>query len=108
VGDLVEVQLTAAAIPIKNARYKMILSMRTVAIIDSDFTEVTQSLSIYHSVAYKTIQEAAIRSAAMTTNSVRERPTIKRRIGYVQSDDEVIAVRQQFVNMSMNEDRDPL
>jgi hypothetical protein len=41
IGDLVEVQLTAAAIPIKHSHYKMILSMRTIAIIDSNFAEVT-------------------------------------------------------------------
>ena len=40
VGDIVKVQLTVAAIPVKRNRFKMIVQLRTIALINGEFTEV--------------------------------------------------------------------
>jgi hypothetical protein len=41
VGDIVEVQMTIAAVPIRNKKYKMILQLRSIALVDSSFTDVS-------------------------------------------------------------------
>jgi hypothetical protein len=40
IGDLVEIQMTASAVPIKHGRYRMILTMRSLAMIDCEYSEV--------------------------------------------------------------------
>jgi hypothetical protein len=40
IGDVVEVQGTAVAVPIKNNRFKMILQLRALALLDGRFTDV--------------------------------------------------------------------
>ena len=38
-GDIVEVQATVVAIPLKNKKFKMITQLRSVALITGSFTE---------------------------------------------------------------------
>lgn len=40
VGDIVEVQLTVVAIPVKRNRFTMIVQLRTIALFNGEFTEV--------------------------------------------------------------------
>lgn len=40
VGDIVEVQMTAAVIPLKNARFKMILNLHSLALLDGSYSRV--------------------------------------------------------------------
>jgi hypothetical protein len=44
IGDIVEVQITISAIPVKKDKFKMILNLRSLALVDSEFTEVTNIL----------------------------------------------------------------
>ena len=41
VGDIVEVQLTVSAIPVRRNRFKMIVQLRAIALLDREFTEVS-------------------------------------------------------------------
>ena len=41
VGDMVEAQATVAAIPVKNNKLKMIVQLRSLALIDGLFTKVS-------------------------------------------------------------------
>jgi hypothetical protein len=41
VGDMVEVQATVVAIPVKNNKFKTIVQLRSLALIDGSFTEVS-------------------------------------------------------------------
>jgi len=41
VGDIVEVQITIAAVPIKNNKFKMISQLRCLALLDGTFTDVS-------------------------------------------------------------------
>jgi hypothetical protein len=41
IGDIVEVQFTISAVPVKKEKFKMILNLRSLALVDGDFTEVT-------------------------------------------------------------------
>ncbi|KIM72038.1 hypothetical protein PILCRDRAFT_82231 [Piloderma croceum F 1598] len=43
VGDIVEVQITIAAVPIKNNKFKMISQLRCLALLDGTFTDVSIS-----------------------------------------------------------------
>ena len=45
VGDIVEVQLNAAAVPIKRGRYKMVLQLRSVALVEGKFSQVSFLIS---------------------------------------------------------------
>ena len=40
VGDIVEVQMTVIAVPIKEGHFKMIHQLRSLALIDSSFSQV--------------------------------------------------------------------
>jgi hypothetical protein len=41
IGDIVEVQATVAAIPVKGNKFKTIAQLRSLALIDGSFTEVS-------------------------------------------------------------------
>lgn len=41
VGDIVEVQITVVAVPIRNGKYKMIAQLRSLALLDGSFTDVS-------------------------------------------------------------------
>jgi hypothetical protein len=40
IGDIVEVQMTVSAVSVKNNKFKMILNLRSLALVNSEFTEV--------------------------------------------------------------------
>jgi len=40
VGDIVEAQMTVVAVPIKRDRFKMITQLRSLALIDSTYSQV--------------------------------------------------------------------
>jgi len=106
VGDIVEVQTTLVAVPIKNGRFKMLKQLRSIALLDSTFTEVRSSTHIRETaiLSTKTTQDATVNRAKAIVNTPPVlRPTIKRRIGYDNSDDDVSDTRRRFVNMGMND-----
>jgi hypothetical protein len=41
VGNIVEVQITIAAVPVKNNKHKMIIQLRSLALLDGSFTDVS-------------------------------------------------------------------
>ena len=41
VRDIVEVQITVIAVPIWNSKYKMITQLRSLALLDGSFTDVS-------------------------------------------------------------------
>ena len=41
VGDIVEVQITIAVVPIRNNKFKMICQLRSLALLDGAFTDVS-------------------------------------------------------------------
>ena len=41
VGDIVEAQITIAAVPIRNNKFKMISQLRCLALLDGTFTDVS-------------------------------------------------------------------
>ena len=41
VRDIVEVQMTIVTIPVKKGRFKMLTQLRSIALINSAFTEVS-------------------------------------------------------------------
>jgi hypothetical protein len=41
VGDIVEVQITVAAVPIRSNKFKMITQLRCLALLDGTFTDVS-------------------------------------------------------------------
>jgi hypothetical protein len=43
VGDIVEVQITIAAVPMRNNKFKMICQLRSLALLDGAFTDVSKS-----------------------------------------------------------------
>ena len=40
VGDIVEVQITVSAVPIRRDRFKMITQLRSIALIEGGFSDV--------------------------------------------------------------------
>lgn len=48
IGDIVEIQTTVIAVPVKERRFKMILQLRSLALINSSFTQVCSSCHYYN------------------------------------------------------------
>ena len=44
VGDIVEAQVTTAVVPIRNDRFKMICQLRSLALLDGTFTDVSHAI----------------------------------------------------------------
>jgi hypothetical protein len=47
IGDIVEVQATIVAVPVRNNRFKMILQLRALALLDGTFTDVCHKSHLY-------------------------------------------------------------
>ena len=43
VGDIVEAQITIAAVPMRNNKFKMICRLRSLALLNGAFTDVSKS-----------------------------------------------------------------
>jgi hypothetical protein len=104
VGDIVEVQMTLTMVPIKKERFKMISQLRTVALLDGSFTDVSPkyALKLHH-------QHNQIQHAAMNRMKYINRPTakiaVKRKIGYgYESEDvDMREARSKMIKMNMND-----
>lgn len=46
IGDLVEIQMTVVAVPVKGGRFKMITQLRTLAQLDCHFSHVKSLIFI--------------------------------------------------------------
>jgi hypothetical protein len=42
IGDIVEVQMTATVVPIRDNRFKMLLQLRAIALLNSAFSQVSR------------------------------------------------------------------
>lgn len=47
VGDIVEVQMTVVAVPIRNNRFKVINQLRSIALLTGKFTNVSYCIQIW-------------------------------------------------------------
>ena len=102
VGDIVEIQMTIATVPLKKNRFKMINQLRTVALLDGSFTDASAKHVLQFFYQHDHIQLAA-------TNRMKyiNRPTtkvsVKRKIGYDSEDVEMREARNRMINMNMND-----
>jgi hypothetical protein len=60
VGDIVEVQFTVIAVPISKGRFKMILQLRSLALLNSNFAQVYNSYQCLFVINFKAIKTAGI------------------------------------------------
>lgn len=51
VGDIVEIQITIIAVPIRNNKFKMITQLRSLALLDGTFTDVSFRLPTHGSTS---------------------------------------------------------
>jgi hypothetical protein len=54
VGDIAEVQMTGAAVPIRHDRFKMLVQLRSIALLDGSFTDARIQLKFKGSYSYVT------------------------------------------------------
>lgn len=52
IGDIVEAQVSFIAVPLKNNKYKMIVVLRSIALLDATFSQV-RSVIVRHVLAHE-------------------------------------------------------
>ena len=104
IGDIVEVQITIATVPVQNNKYKMIAQLRCLALLDGTFTDVSFHPDQYDKeLIPKKWKQATTNRSKASSCPTAIRPTIKRKVGYNVIDDEVAAAWEKMVNMNMND-----
>ena len=92
-------------VPVKNDRYRMIINLRSLAMLDSGPSSVSLLLSNQKLPLVNTLhmQKAeSLRSKYRTRTPIFRAP-IKRKVGYTNSDDEIAVTRSKVNNMAMND-----
>ena len=105
VGDIVEVQITVAAVPIRNNKFKMISYLRCLALLDGTFTDVSVLYQIWIIIIWLHAQWKLAMTDRLkaTARPTVMKLTIKRKVGYNATDDEMSEARNKMVNMTMND-----
>jgi hypothetical protein len=104
-GDIVEAQLSFVVFPIKEAKFKMALILRAIALLDHTETDVSQS--IYYIPFQRLKKKQHIQKALHCRSSISRPSTtlppvtrLKRKAGYDEKEDEEIyKVRKRFQEM---------
>jgi len=85
-GDIVEVQISFVAIPLRGDKWKISMRLRSITLFEGRFT-----------------QEAFVKSlTAKATPIEKVRPTLKRRVGYLE--EQVSITRAKLAEMEISED----
>ncbi|KAF8969131.1 hypothetical protein BDZ97DRAFT_1915494 [Flammula alnicola] len=88
VGDIVEVQVSFIAIPMRDNKWKISTILRSISLFDGRFT-----------------QEAIVKSLTQNTAPVEKaKPLLKRRVGY--AEEEVSITRAKLAEMEIGEEKD--
>ncbi len=103
IGDIVEVQATIVAIPVKGNKFKTIAQLRSLALIDGSFTEVSTKQNKQNHNCSSVMQKAAMQRTKASIQSAGRKPAIKRKVGYETTDDAITEARRGIVNLNMNE-----
>lgn len=106
VGDIVEVQMTVVAVPIRNNRFKVINQLRSVALLTGKFTNVSYYIQIWmQNIDKRGGGKEAIAQRLKSNRDPRAvKPAIKRKVGYNTFEDEVAETRKKMVTMNVEED----
>ena len=103
VGDIVEVQVSFIAIPIRDNKWKISTILRSVKLFDGRFTQVLRfPFAPLPTMTYNfMIQDAFVRGAMhRTTTDKRLKISLKRKEGYV--DEQVSATRARMAEMRID------
>jgi hypothetical protein len=82
VGDIVEIQMTIIGVPLKGRKFKMLTVLRSIALLDSSFTQVKTKPYDHKDNSDQLEQDAAKRRAASLRLKEVEFKTLKRSIRY--------------------------
>jgi hypothetical protein len=103
VGDIVEVQVSFIAIPIRDNKWKISTILRSVNLFNGSFTQVLRiPFSPLPTIMYNfMIQEAFVRGAMhRTTSDERPKISLKRKVGYFY--EQVSATRARMAEMHID------
>lgn len=107
IGDIVEAQVSFAVFPMKEAKFKMALILRAIALLDHTETDVRQPVYYINKLTDTEIhmQRAQNCRSLISRPSATLQPVIslKRKTGYDQKEDEEITnARKKFQQMYMD------
>lgn len=99
-GDIVEAQISFVCVPLKNAKYKMLVVLRALTILDTSPLRVSHDelLKVVHTLN-QIKQEASIRRNR-TKNQIVAQVSLKRKVGY--SEEEVAEARDRISKMRLD------
>ena len=102
-GDIVEVQVSFIAIPIRDNKWKINSILRSISLFDGSFTQVCIfPMTLYPEINYKTMNQDAFVRGVMHRTTYDERPkaSLKRKVGYVE--EQVSATRARMAKMHID------
>jgi hypothetical protein len=104
VGDIVEVQVSFIAIPIRDNKWKINSILRSISLFDGKFTQVCMfPITPPPSNNYKTVnQDAFVRRVMHRKTHDEERPkaSLKRKVGYIE--EQVSTTRARMAKMHID------
>ena len=107
IGNIVKAQITVMGVLIKKGCTKMVLHLRSLALLTGSFTELRSQFAIesLRSDIYQPINQRAATDCAKpkTPDPTATIRIVKRRIGYESDEERVHDVRKGIVNMAMND-----
>jgi hypothetical protein len=78
IGDIVEVQISFIAVPLKRQNFKMLTVLRSIALLDSSFSEVRNNIQLRD--AWLTVRQNATKKRVSRVGIAET--TVKRKVGY--------------------------
>jgi hypothetical protein len=82
VGDVVEAQVSFIAAPLKDNKHKMIVVLRSIALLNATFSQVRTNIAYPHLQSLLTSMQEALKRRMCKPEPTQRATTLKRRVGY--------------------------
>ena len=103
-GDIVEVQVSFIAIPMRGKKWKISTILRRISLFEGRFTQVKNAVC-YQVKKLTTTQDAFVRSLTLKAAPIQKvKPSLKKRVGY--TEEEVSTTRAKLAEMEIDEEID--
>jgi hypothetical protein len=81
IGDIVEIQVSFMIIPLKDNKHKMIVVLRSIALLDPHFSQVRTQICVEEQLLTVFIYQEALKYRMRAPEQIQP-ATLKRRVGY--------------------------
>jgi len=100
-GDIVEVQVSFVALPMRDNKARVCMILRSISLLEKEFTQVRErNIRWRETLTEKGSQDSMVKKITGTMQV--QKGTLKRKVGY--ADEHVSATRAKLSNMDIDEE----